>query len=89
MENARFMQIRHARTDAARQSNLHGGAQRFRFVGQQLFQRSAVDVLGQSVQLTLVHADAHEAGSVTFICEVIKSKFFLVCQFQTIDFIYI
>lgn len=61
MEYARFVQIGHAGADAAGQSHLHRGAQRFRFVRQQLLQRSAINVLGQRMQLAFVYADAHKA----------------------------
>lgn len=62
MEDARLVQIRHAGADAAGQTHLHRRTERLGDVGQQLFERPAVDVLGERVQLTLVHAHAHETA---------------------------
>lgn len=64
MEDARLVQVRHAGADAARQPHLCRGAERLAGVGQQLLQRAAIDVLGERVQLTLVHAHTHKTAAV-------------------------
>lgn len=61
VKDARVVNVGHAARYTQRQSYLLRGAEHHLLVGQQLLQGAAVDVLGQGVQLALLHANAHEA----------------------------
>lgn len=64
MEDAFGMKVLHAEGHVLGQRDAHNMRQVHAPVLDQLLQRAAVDVLGERVQLALVHADAHEAQNV-------------------------